>query len=331
MGRVVLCEVTTGEAGQRLDRWFRRRFPHVTHARLQKLLRTGQVRIDGRRAKAGQRLETGQVVRVPPLAPAGAEAADIARPRPAPPVSRAESGALQGRVLYRDGDVIVLDKPAGLAVQGGTGTGRHLDAMLDALRFGAAERPRLVHRLDKDTSGILLLARHAQAAARLTAAFRSSAARKLYWAVVVGVPRPSQGRIDMPLAKATGRHGERVVGDEEAGKRAVTLYRIVERAGRTVSWLALEPQTGRTHQLRVHTAALGTPILGDGKYGGKRAFLTGVLPVKRLHLHARAIRIPHPRSGILEVAAPLPAHMAVTWRFFGFDPDAPQAGFDSAE
>jgi 23S rRNA pseudouridine955/2504/2580 synthase len=329
MSRVVLCEVTDGEAGQRLDRWFRRRFPHLTHARLQKLLRTGQVRIDGRRAKAGLRLEAGQVVRVPPLATAAGEPADAARAKPAPPVSRTEAEALQGRVLYRDDDVIVLDKPAGLAVQGGTRTGRHLDAMLDALRFGATERPRLVHRLDKDTSGVLLLARHAQAAARLTAAFRSNAVRKLYWAVVVGVPRPSQGRIDMPLAKASGRHGERVVADEDAGQRAVTLYRVVERAGRTASWLALEPQTGRTHQLRVHAAALGTPILGDGKYGGKGAFLTVATPVKRLHLHARAVRIPHPRSGVLEVMAPLPAHMAATWRFFGFDPDTRQAGLDS--
>jgi 23S rRNA pseudouridine955/2504/2580 synthase len=329
MNRVVLCEVTAGEAGQRLDRWFKRRFPHVTHARLQKLLRTGQVRIDGRRAKAGLRLEAGQMVRVPPLATAAGAPADAARPRPVPPVSRAEAETLQGRVLYLDDDVIVLDKPSGLVVQGGTGTGRHLDAMLDALRFGAAERPRLVHRLDKDTSGVLLLARHGQAATRLTAAFRSNAARKLYWAVVVGVPRPSQGRIDMPLAKAAGRHGERVVGDEDAGKRAVTLYRIVERAGRTASWLALEPQTGRTHQLRVHAAALGTPILGDGKYSGKRAFLAGAASFKRLHLHARAIRIPHPRSGVLEVTAPLPVHMAATWRFFGFDPDAPQAGFES--
>lgn len=267
------------------------------------------------------------MVRVPPLPTAGGTA-DVARPRPAPPASRAEAGALQERVLYRDDHVIVLDKPAGLAVQGGTGTGRHLDAMLDALRFGAAERPRLVHRLDRDTSGVLVLARHAQAAAGLTAAFRSSVARKLYWAAVVGVPRPSEGRIDMPLAKAAGRHGERVVADADAGKRAVTLYRTVERAGRIAAWLALEPQTGRTHQLRVHAAALGTPILGDGKYGGKGAFLAADAPVKRLHLHARAIRIPHPRGGVLEVTAPLPAHMAATWRFFGFDLDAPEAGFD---
>ena len=226
---------------------------------------------------------------------------------------------LAGRVLYKDDDVIVLDKPAGLAVQGGTGTKRHLDAMLDALRFGA-DRPRLVHRLDRDTSGVLLLARTANAAAKLTAAFRSRAARKIYWAAVAGVPHPAEGRIDLPLAKAGGPKGERVAADEEEGQRAVTRYRVADRAGKRAAWLVLEPETGRTHQLRVHAEAMGTPILGDGKYGGRDAFLKGGSVSPKLHLHARAIRLPHPRGGQIEVAARLPPHMAETWRFFGFDP-----------
>jgi 23S rRNA pseudouridine955/2504/2580 synthase len=193
----------------------------------------------------------------------------------------------------------------------------HLDAMLDALRFGG-ERPRLVHRLDKDTSGVLVLARTAGAAAKLARAFRSREVFKLYWAVVVGVPRPSSGKIDLGLAKKSGRHGERMEPDVEAGLRAVTEFRIIEQAGRRAAWLLLEPLTGRTHQLRVHCAALGTPILGDGKYGGAGAFLEGDQVSRKLHLHARWIEIPHPAGGVLAVTAPLPEHMRATWRFFGF-------------
>ncbi len=309
------------EAGQRLDRWFKRHFPVLTHGRLEKMLRTGQVRVDGRRARANTRLEAGQSVRIPPIEP---EARPV--PSPVPSISKAEADALRATVLFRDDLLLAINKPPGLAVQGGTGTRRHLDAMLDALRFDAAERPRLVHRLDKDTSGVLLLARNRKAAAQLTSAFRSRAARKLYWAVVVGVPRPRQGRIDRPLAKAPGRQGERMVLDQEDGKRAVSLYRVVEHAGKRAAWLALEPLTGRTHQLRVHAAALGTPILGDGKYGGSGAFLTGSLS-RKLHLHARAIRMPRPGGDWLEVTAPLPRHMQATWRFLGFDEGAGGAGF----
>lgn len=308
--------VAADEDGLRLDRWFRRHYPDLPHGRLEKLVRTGQVRVDGRRAKSNLRLAAGQMVRVPPSARAPQPAK--AESRAAPPVAPRDARMLAGRVLYRDDDVIVLDKPAGLAVQGGTGTQRHLDAMLDALRFGA-ERPRLVHRLDRDTSGVLLLARTAHAAARLTAAFRSRAARKVYWAAVAGVPHPLEGRIDLRLAKEGGPMGERVAADEEGGQRAVTRYRVADRAGKRAAWLVLEPETGRTHQLRVHAAALGTPILGDGKYGGRDAFLKGGSVSSKLHLHARAIRLPHPRGGQIEVAAPLPEHMAATWRFFGFD------------
>ncbi len=313
MRQVQSLEVAAADADIRLDRWFRRHFPDLSHGRLEQLLRTGQIRVDGRRAAARDRVTAGQIVRVPPL-PA------TPRPQARRPtgISARDAKMIQARVLHRDDDVIAIDKPHGLAVQGGTGTERHLDALLDALRFGAEERPRLVHRLDRDTSGVLVLARHARAAAQLAEAFRSKAARKIYWAVVVGVPEPRHGRIDRRLAKLPGRLGERVVPDEE-GKRAVTYYRTVAHAGRRVAWLALEPVTGRTHQLRAHCAALGTPILGDGKYGGAAAHVPGVPGNRRVHLHARALAIPHPAGGTLIVMAPLPPHMRETWEFFGFE------------
>jgi 23S rRNA pseudouridine955/2504/2580 synthase len=310
--------VSGDEAELRLDRWFRRRFPQVGHNMLERLLRTGQVRVDGKRAKANQRLIAGQTVRVPPLGEA---------PAPGPQVavrfSEAEAKALRDAVLYKDADVIILNKPAGLAVQGGTGTDHHLDAMLDLLVFDAAERPRLVHRLDKDTSGVLLLGRSATAAARLAAAFRSRAAQKCYWALVVGVPKYRQGRIDAPLAKLRGRPGaggagDKVAVDEDEGRHAVTYYRVVEAAAHKAAWLELEPRTGRTHQLRAHCGLLGTPIQGDGKYGGQGAYLSGQGVSRKLHLHARAIEVPHPRGGVLRITAPLPAHMAASFGFFGF-------------
>src|SRR5579862_9207337 len=248
MSGVQTLTVAPEDAEIRLDRWFKRHFPDLGHGRLEKLLRTGQIRLDGKRADASDRVAAGQRVRVPPLPASPAPAA--AKP-PRSPAPRAEDERFMQRlVLHRDDDVIIIDKPAGLAVQGGTGTTRHLDGLLDALRFGAAERPRLVHRLDKDTSGVLVLARNARAAAKLAQAFREKSTRKIYWAAVVGLPKKRQGRIDRKLAKLPGRLGERVAPDEE-GRRAVTFYRVVEHAGRRASWLALMPQTGRTHQLRV--------------------------------------------------------------------------------
>ncbi len=225
-------------------------------------------------------------------------------------------------MLYRDEFAIVLNKPPGLAVQGGSGTERHLDGLLDALRFDGAERPRLVHRLDRDTSGALVIARTGAAAAFLTRAFRDKAARKIYWAIVVGLPKPDEGRIGLPLAKTPGRGGERVRPDPDDGKHAVTYYRVIESAGERASWLALLPVTGRTHQLRAHCAAIGTPILGDGKYGAAAAHIAGVPGSRRLHLHAREIAIPLPQGGALRVTAPLPPHMRETWNFFGFAADA---------
>jgi len=312
--------VTDDEAGLRLDRWFRRHFPGVTHARLQKWLRTGQVRLDGGRVKAGARLVAGQLVRVPPLGDDGAVSLrgnEVATTE-APAVNVADTKALRAAVLHRDDDVIAINKPPGLAVQGGTGTRRHLDSMLDALRADGGERPRLVHRLDKDTSGVLLLASTAAAAAALTRAFRTKTARKVYWAAVAGVPSPARGSIDLALAKKPGPGRQIVAPDTGLGKNAITLYRIIERAGSRAAWLALEPVTGRTHQLRAHCAALGTPILGDGKYGGREAFIDEDSIKRRMHLHARAIRLPHPRGGVLDVVAPLPEHMCATWRTLGF-------------
>ncbi len=326
MGEVRTLTVAPDEGEQRLDRWFRRRFPQVPHGLLAKLLRTGQVRVDGKRAKGNQRLAAGQQVRVPPLPAAPAPAAPPRRPA----VRDDQARALREAVLYRDDHVIAINKPPGLAVQGGTGTTRHLDAMLDALAFDG-ERPRLVHRLDKDTSGVLLLGRSAAAAARLAAAFRSRAARKLYWALVVGVPKPRDGRISAPLAKLPGRAGEKMAVDEGEGRHAVTWYRTVEALARKAAWLEMEPRTGRTHQLRAHCALLRTPILGDGKYGGAAAFLQGQGVSRKLHLHARAIRLPHPAGGELAVTAPLPAHMAATFAFFGFDAAAAGAPFAAFE
>ncbi|MBK8176122.1 MAG: RluA family pseudouridine synthase [Rhodospirillales bacterium] len=315
-GRAEPVRIGEDEAGQRLDRWFKRHYPHTGHGQLEKLLRTGQVRVDGHRAKSGDRLEAGQRIRVPPSA---LIADTTAQPR-ALRLSRDEAADLEARILYRDAEVLVIDKPAGLAVQGGTKTSRHLDGMLDALRFGA-ERPRLVHRLDKDTAGALVLARTAVAAARLTAAFRQGTVRKLYWAVVVGLPAAAAGRIDQALAKHFGAVGERVGADDD-GRPAITDYRVVERAGRNATWLALEPHTGRTHQLRAHCALIGTPILGDGKYGGAAAFLESEGLGERLHLLARSVRFTHPGGGEITVTAPLPPHMRATWRFFGFSEHA---------
>jgi 23S rRNA pseudouridine955/2504/2580 synthase len=313
--------VDPSEAGQRLDRWFKHRFPGISHGRLEKLLRTGQIRVDARRVKSNLRLAAGQVIRVPPLTDETA-AVRASRPVARPPSHNAEaerwSTELRRRVLYRDRDVLMIDKPAGLAVQGGTRIDQHLDALLDTLSFEASERPRLVHRLDRDTSGVLVLARSGAAARWLAAAFRRKEARKVYWAAVVGLPKIDEGRIELALSKQGGGYGERVRPDEE-GQRAITYYRVVDHAGRRAAWLALTPVTGRTHQLRAHCAAIGTPILGDGKYGARGAFLAGVDLAKRLHLHARSIRLPTPGGGIIEAVAPLPEHMAAAWRFFGFD------------
>ncbi len=309
--------VTAAEADTRLDRWFRRHFPNLTQGALQKMLRTGQIRVDGKRAEANTRLAAGQEVRIPPLP----EAASRPAPLGIKPVSERDARELERMVIHQDDQVIVLDKPHGLAVQGGPGITRNLDAMLDALRFGHEERPRLVHRLDRDTSGVLILARDAASAAHLARSFRGRDAEKTYWAVVVGEPSPPEGRITMALVKQGGARGERTTAaheDDPEAARAVTDFRTLDVARRRAAWLEMNPLTGRTHQLRVHAAeALRCPILGDGKYGGAEAHMEGLSG--QLHLHARALRLPHPAGGVLEVAAPPPRHMQETFAFFGFE------------
>ena len=316
MAGVATLEIAPEDGDQRLDRWFRRHYPALGHGRLEKLLRTGQIRVNGKRARAGTRLAPGDRVRVPPL-PDRNEGQE--QRRPDPPIDEADAAMMQAAVIYRDADMIALNKPPGLPVQGGSHVARHLDGLLGALRFDAADTPRLVHRLDRDTSGVLLLARHTAAARDLTALFRSRSLRKLYWGLVVGVPKPPQGRIDAPLAKRQVGAGERVVATVQGGQRAITDYALIETAGRRLSWLALMPRTGRTHQLRTHTASVfGHPVVGDGKYGGEAAFPAGF--EARLHLHARALELPRERKAPLVLTAPLPPHMAAAWRFLGFDP-----------
>jgi len=323
-------------AEQRLDRWFRRRFPQVTQGRLEKMCRKGEVRVDGGRVRTSTRIGPGQVVRIPPL-PDEREA-PAAAPEPVAPEPE-DARALADAVLYRDDHMLVLNKPAGLAVQGGTGQRRHLGAMLAGLRFGRDDDPRLVHRLDKDTSGLLVLARTGAAAVALARLFRSRAVEKIYFAAVAGRPEPARGTIRYGLVKAGARgEGEKmrpVAPDEvkatPGARHAVTEYRVIEQAGNRAAWVALKPVTGRTHQLRAHMVALGCPIAGDGKYGGRGqenlgagwgAGLGGALS-RKLHLHATRLSFPHPVSGRpMAFAAPLPEHMARTWAFFGWEANA---------
>jgi len=318
MSEVQMVPVGEDEGEVRLDRWFKRHYPNLSHGRLEKMLRKGQVRVDGDKVKANYRLNPGQMVRIPPL------------DGPPPPrkkstraiVSDQDAKEIRNTVLHQDKSVIVIDKPAGLAVQGGSGTKRHVDGMLDALQFDAEERPRLVHRLDRDTSGILVLARHSRAATALTGAFRDRNTEKLYWAIVAGVPPEARGGITLPLAKTPGPDGERVRVDRKNGKVAITDYVVIERIGDQAAWLALWPRTGRTHQLRAHCAAIGTPILGDGKYGGIDATLPGMTLSKGLHLHARAITLPHPDGGTFSVEAAAPSPFRKTLQILGFNPEA---------
>ena len=323
MAEARIYEIGAEEAGLRLDRWFHRHFPGVGHGPLEKLLRTGQVRVDGGRVKAGFRLDAGHQVRIPPAVVNAPPQAAATRSKQLN-VRDEDRDMLRQAVLHMDDSLIVVNKPFGLAVQGGSRTERHLDGMLDTLRFGKSERPKLVHRLDRDTSGVLLLGRTARATASLARAFQSRAAKKTYWALCVGVPKPLNGHIRAPLAKlASARNGrERVRAvdrDDPRGQRAETVYHVVEKAGQSAAWLALMPLTGRTHQLRAHMALMETPIVGDQKYGGTDVLLHDLQP--RLHLHARAISLPHPEGGQFDITAPLPPHMRAAWEYFGFDVD----------
>lgn len=317
---VQMRAVSGDEAGLRLDRWFQRHFPELSHGALQKLLRTGQVRLDGKRVEGKDRVEPGQTVRLPPGVTATPAQAPKSKPKAQPRLSERDAQEIQSLVVHRDDWVIALNKPSGLAVQGGSGTERHVDGMLDGLRFGFEERPRLVHRLDKDTSGLLLIARTGQSAKRLSESFRDRETEKLYWAVVVGAPPRMEGTIDLPLAKRPGaRDRETMQVDHEEGQKALTHFKVMDRAGDRAALLALWPRTGRTHQLRVHCAEIGCPILGDRKYGGEEALLSAIADSRRLHLHARRLTLPHPSGkGALRVQADPPAHFVRTLEAFGF-------------
>jgi 23S rRNA pseudouridine955/2504/2580 synthase len=321
MSDVEFVEVISGETGMRLDRWFRAHYPALAHGALQKLLRTGQVRVDGGRAKANARLEAGQKVRVPPMrTPVRTRKSEATRES----LSREDARYIQKLVIYKDAHVMAINKPAGLAVQGGTKTSRHVDGLLEGLMFDAKERPRLVHRLDKDTSGVLLLARDRATASALGDELKTREARKTYWALLNGVPSPQRGEIDLPLLKKGSAQSERMhvaEEDDDNAKHAVTRYAVLEPAGSKLCWAALWPLTGRTHQLRVHMAAIGHPVVGDGKYGGSEAHPGGEID-NRLYLHARKIEISNPSGkGTLKITAELPDHMLKTWGLFGFDSD----------
>ncbi|SFG05095.1 ribosomal large subunit pseudouridine synthase C [Novosphingobium sp. CF614] len=317
--------VGSDDDGVRLDRWFKRHLPQVGFAMVSRWARTGQLRVDGKRADVDTRLAAGQVLRVPP----GGEAkpgGKAAAPRRA--LTEDELERADAMVLTQDRAAIVLNKPPGLATQGGSGMKEHVDGLLDAYA-PSGPRPRLVHRLDKDTSGVLLIARTPGSAAFFSKRFSGRSARKIYWALVVGVPSIDDGMIELPLAKQPGTGGEKMHVDEKEGQSARTRYRVLDRAGNRAAWVELHPLTGRTHQLRVHMAAIGHPIVGDGKYGGQDAFLTGTIS-RKMHLHARRLIIDHPDGTPLDVTAPLPEHFANSMVSLGFDeadgaqlPDAP--------
>ncbi len=309
-------EVEEEEEGIRLDRWFKRKFPAIGHGQLEKLLRKGQIRLNGKRTKSNTRIKSGQLIKVPPIR-------NVERPLPKKKlnskVTNQDIETLCQSVIYKDEHIIAINKPPGLAVQGGSGISKHVDAMLNSLQFEMKERPKLIHRLDKDTSGILLLARSAKAASFLTKAFKTRDVHKVYWAAVVGLPKIKYGKIDIALEKQSSRFGEKTVASKN-GKRALTYYRIIDNASTKSTWLAMMPETGRKHQLRVHCALLGTPILGDGKYGGKGAFFDGASGIDRqLHLHAKAIKFPHPAGGFFQVVSDLAPHMKKSWNYLGFD------------
>lgn len=314
--------IARDDDGIRLDRWFKRHYPALTHGRLEKLLRTGQVRVDGSRAKSSDRLAEGQMMRLPPLVTEGGLSEER---RPA-----AVQGSLQEYVLYMDSSVIVLNKPPGLATQGGSGLSKHVDGMLDSLMYEKSQRPRLVHRLDRDTSGVLVVARTVPAAAAFAKSLQHRDATKIYWALTRGVPSVKRGTIKAALVKEGGHgpHGrdERMaVSETEEAKNAITDFVVMGLAGQEYAWVACKPVTGRTHQICVHLASIGTPIVGDFKYGGADVKGTGAIADK-LHLHARSIDIPHPDGGRLQITAPLPEHMRKSWELFGFNSDAETAG-----
>lgn len=347
MSGVQTLTIGADEGDQRLDRWLKKKFPQLNQIAIEKMCRKGELRVDGARAKPATRIEAGQDIRVPPLP----DAAPAPPPRTATPRD-GDAQMIQAAVLWKDEHIIALNKPAGLPSQGGSGQGdRHVDGLSAALMFGYKDKPKLVHRLDKDTSGILLLARTDRVARRLSEAFRARTTRKIYWGAVAGVPSPRMGTVRYGLVKAPGHgrggEGEKMmaihpakVDQTEGAKRATTDYAVLDSLGTRVSWCALVPVTGRTHQLRAHMAELGHPIIGDGKYGGSGqenlgdgwgAQLGGEIS-RKLHLHARQISFDHPVTGKrITLTAPLPEHMARTWKTLGWhENDVPADPFEDA-
>ncbi len=319
MNSVQQIIVDADETGMRVDRWFKAHYPGLGFGQLQKLLRSGQIRVDGGRVKSDVRLKPGQTVRVPPLAVDRKDTPQTAHSLR----GDGDAEALAKILLYEDDKVFVFNKPPGLAVQGGSGVSRHIDGMLEAMRSKKGEKPRLVHRLDRDTSGVLVIARTRQAAMRLTEAFRKRETRKTYWALVKGIPRKREGKISTWLVKEQTPDGDRMRvakhGEPDAD-HAVSYYRTIDTAANGLTWLEMEPYTGRTHQLRVHALHIDCPIIGDPKYfvaDHNWDFPGGMQ--KRLHLHARRIVIPHPSGGMIDVTAPLPQHMVQSWNLLGFD------------
>lgn len=312
-------EVGRDDDGVRLDRWFKRHLPDIPFALVSRWARTGQLRVDGARAQVGDRIAAGQTIRVPPAAPPRES-----RGRKREPLTPEEAELAEAMVIHKDRAALVLNKPAGLATQGGTKTSAHVDRLLDAFAEEGDQRPKLVHRLDKDTSGVLLVGRTAGAAAHFSKQFSGRRTKKIYWALVMGVPDIKDGIVDLPLAKQPGTGGEKMHVDEEGGQAAKSRYRVIERVGNRAAWVELQPFTGRTHQLRVHMAAIGHPIVGDGKYGGRDAFLTGSIS-RKMHLHARRLRISHPDGGMIDIMADLPDHMADSFAQLGLDVTAGDA------
>ena len=325
---VETIQIRRDEAGLRLDRWFKLHFPEVGHGYLQKLLRSGQVRVDSKRVQANLRLEAGQQVRVPQVARSPAKASPSA-PRQS---GEADRAFIEETILFEDEHVLVLNKPFGLAVQGGSGTRRHIDGILAGMADRFGERPRLVHRLDRDTTGVLLVAKNRQAASRLGRIFQTRSAAKTYWALVRGVPRPPQGKVEAALVKAAGPDGDRVrkaePGEQDVAMHATTHYSVIDRVAHKAAWMSLKPVTGRQHQLRAHMALIGHPIAGDNKYEGDRVLVdSGIEP--KLHLHARRLIIPHPVEAMrIDVTAPLPEHMRRTWELLGLNADRFDADHD---
>lgn len=328
MTEVRIIKISNDDDGQRLDRWIKRAAPDLPYGLVQKLIRKGGIRINGKRAKADQKLEKGQEVRLPP----SEKKAPVKKKK----LSDADRDFIKSLVIYEDDYVIALNKTHGLATQGGTNTERHIDGMLEAFMDHEGTKPKLVHRLDKDTSGVLLLAKNTKAAQEMGRIFKGKEIRKIYWALVSPVPQIYEGTISAPLKKAGGTNRERMRVDEEEGKYAVTDYSVIETANTEAAFVAFWPHTGRTHQIRAHAEVMNCPIIGDPKYKRREIVhehevvdLSALPLADRLHLHAFKISCPHPSGkGVLDVSAPLAPELRKSWQELGFDPDYNEEPFD---